>query len=103
MYKNVTYSVHELFDRAWSTPILQLARENGVSDVALSKACRKAGISLPRAGTGQSPTRSALRSPPRRTLPNQLRFEYWTGRCFRRRRPKRQTSQSHQNSLCRPS
>lgn len=43
MYKNVTYSVHELFDRAWSTPVLQLAREIGVSDVALSKACKEGG------------------------------------------------------------
>ncbi|MBX6689174.1 hypothetical protein I8746_06145 [Pseudomonas sp. USTB-Z] len=50
MYKIVTYPVRELFDRVWTTPVLQLARQIGVSDVALSKACRKAGILLPRRG-----------------------------------------------------
>lgn len=50
MYKIVTYPVRELFERVWTTPVLQLAREIGVSDVALSKACRKAGILLPRRG-----------------------------------------------------
>lgn len=50
MYKNVTYPARELFDRIWKTPVLQLAREIGVSDVALSKACRKACISLLRRG-----------------------------------------------------
>lgn len=50
MFKNVSYTARDLFDRVWSTPVLQLAREIGVSNVALRKACRKAGISLPRRG-----------------------------------------------------
>ncbi|MNJ07497.1 hypothetical protein D3C77_15950 [compost metagenome] len=63
MYKNVTYPVRELFDRVWSTPVLQLAREIGVSDVALSKACRKAGISLPRRGHWAKPEEKRPKRP----------------------------------------
>ncbi|MFA7894881.1 hypothetical protein [Pseudomonas putida] len=67
MYKNVTYTVHQLFERVWETPVLQLAREIGVSDVALSKACRKAGISLPRRGHWAKPE---AKRPPKPEPPN---------------------------------
>ncbi|MDU9027638.1 hypothetical protein [Pseudomonas mediterranea] len=63
MYKNVTYSVRELFDRAWSTPVLRLAQEIGVSDVALSKACKKAGIPLPRRGYWAKPDEKRPKKP----------------------------------------
>ena len=50
MYKVVSFTAQELFDRVWKTPVLKLAQEIGVSDVGLAKACRKAGIPLPSRG-----------------------------------------------------
>ncbi|WP_340146384.1 hypothetical protein [Pseudomonas poae] len=69
MYKNVSFTARELFDRAWSTPVLRLAREIGVSDVALSKACRKASISLPPRGHWAKPAenRPSKPAPPNST------------------------------------
>ena len=55
MYKIVTFTPGELFDKAWETPVLKLAQEIGISDVALSKACRKAGIALPPRGHWAKP------------------------------------------------
>lgn len=55
MYKIVTFTPRELFDKAWETPVLKLAHEIGISDVALSKACRKAGIALPPRGHWAKP------------------------------------------------
>ncbi len=48
--KTVTYSRSDLFDLVWSVPLLKLAKDIGVSDVALSKACRRVGIPLPGRG-----------------------------------------------------
>ncbi|QTD32713.1 hypothetical protein [Pseudomonas fluorescens] len=56
MHKIVTFTPSDLFDRAWETPVLKLAQEIGISDVALSKACRKAGIALPPRGHWAKPT-----------------------------------------------
>lgn len=50
MYIYIRFSIAELFDKVWQKPALQLAQEIGVSDVALGKACRKAGIPLPGRG-----------------------------------------------------
>ena len=55
MYKIVTFSPRELFDKVWETPVLKLAQEIGISDVALSKACRKAGLPLPPRGHWAKP------------------------------------------------
>ncbi|MGF6222002.1 hypothetical protein [Pseudomonas sp. YL-218 TE3947] len=55
MYKIVNFTPSELFDKAWETPVLKLAQEIGISDVALSKACRKAGIALPSRGHWAKP------------------------------------------------
>ncbi|MNC13244.1 hypothetical protein D3C75_609810 [compost metagenome] len=55
MYKIVNFTPSELFDKAWETPVLKLAQEIGISDVALSKACRKAGIALPPRGHWAKP------------------------------------------------
>jgi len=45
-----SFSRKELYDLVWSRPGREIAKEVGVSDVALSKACRKANI--PRPGLG---------------------------------------------------
>lgn len=50
MYKTVSFTRAEMFERVWATPLLQLAKEIGVSDVALGKACRRAKIPLPGRG-----------------------------------------------------
>lgn len=57
MHKIVTCTLRELFDKTWEIPVLRLARETGVSDVALAKACRKAGIALPGSGYWAKPER----------------------------------------------
>lgn len=44
------YGREELFDLIWSKPIQQLAKEFGMSDVALAKKCKAVGI--PRPGRG---------------------------------------------------
>ena len=50
MYKQVEFTREELHAKVWPQPLLAIAREIGVSDVALGKACRKAKIPLPGRG-----------------------------------------------------
>lgn len=50
MCRHVEFTREELFDKVWKTPVLKLAREIGISDVALAKACRKANIPFPARG-----------------------------------------------------
>lgn len=50
MYKTVKFSRAELLRKVWETPILKLARDIGISDVGLAKACRKAKVPLPSRG-----------------------------------------------------
>jgi hypothetical protein len=50
MYKQVQFTREELHAKVWAQPLLVIAREIGVSDVALGKACRKAKIPLPGRG-----------------------------------------------------
>jgi hypothetical protein len=52
MYTFVSFNVGELFEK-WQTPMVKLAHEIGVSDFAVAKACRKAGIPLPAWPLGQ--------------------------------------------------
>ncbi len=63
MYKTVSFPAQELFEQVWSTPVLALAREIGVSDVALGKACRKAGIAVPRRGHWAKPAAKRPKKP----------------------------------------
>ncbi len=59
----------ELYDLVWSQPIQRLAKQFGISDVALAKTCRRAEIPVPKRGywaksqAGKKVTRIAL--PPR--------------------------------------
>jgi len=50
MYKQVEFTREALHKMVWERPVLAIAKEVGVSDVALAKACRKAGIPLPNRG-----------------------------------------------------
>lgn len=63
MYKMVSFPALELFEKVWSTPVLTLAREIGVSDVALGKACRKAGIAVPSRGRWAKPATKRPKKP----------------------------------------
>lgn len=50
MHKTIEFQREELFAKVWAVPLLKLAQSIGVSDVALAKACRRAGIPLPGRG-----------------------------------------------------
>lgn len=50
MYKLVEFTREELHAKVCALPLLAIARETGVSDAALGKACRKVKISLHHSG-----------------------------------------------------
>ena len=50
MYRQKEFSRYELYRLVWERPVLSVAKEIGVSDVEVAKACRKAGIPLPSRG-----------------------------------------------------
>jgi hypothetical protein len=43
----------KLYEEVWSTPMVQLAKRYGISDVGLAKVCRKLGIPVPGRGYWQ--------------------------------------------------
>ena len=55
MYVEKSFTPQQLFEMVWERPVLIIAKEIGVSDVGLSKACRKAGITLPTRGHWAKP------------------------------------------------
>lgn len=48
--ETITLTRTELYQRVWSTPVARLAREFGISDVALAKLCRRRNIPRPPRG-----------------------------------------------------
>src|SRR6185312_3983874 len=62
----LTLTRQELYELAWSKPMVELARDFGISDVALAKRCRTLRIPVPgrgywaRVDAGQAPRRPAL-------------------------------------------
>ena len=66
MYKQVSFTREELFARVWTVPVLKLAQEIGVSDVAIAKACRRYGIPTPARGFW---AKSEMKRPKRPKLP----------------------------------
>ncbi|WMY87533.1 hypothetical protein QR297_12055 [Pseudomonas shirazica] len=71
MYVEKTFTPQQLFEMVWERPVLIIAKEIGVSDVGLSKACRKAGITLPTRGHWAKPVSKRPRrpKPPASTTP----------------------------------
>jgi hypothetical protein len=63
----LTLSREDLYELVWSKPMLELAKDFGLSDVALAKRCRKLGIPVPGRGywarveAGQTPRQPRLR------------------------------------------
>lgn len=64
---DLTLSREDLYELVWSKPMVELAKDLGMSDVALAKRCRKAGVPVPgrgywaRVAAGQEPYRPKLR------------------------------------------
>jgi hypothetical protein len=64
--KPIILSRDDLYELAWSKPILELAKDFGISDVGLAKRCKRLGIPLPgrgywaRVDAGQTPYRPKL-------------------------------------------
>ncbi len=56
-----------LYEQVWSQPLIDLAKQYGLSDVGLAKICRKLKIPLP--GRGYWAKHKAGRIPPRPSLP----------------------------------
>ena len=63
---DLTLSREELYELVWSKPMVELAEDFGLSDVALAKRCRKVGVPVPgrgywaRVAAGQEPRRPKL-------------------------------------------
>jgi len=45
-----TLTREQLYDLIWSEPMQRLARQIGISDVAIAKHCRKLGVPVPERG-----------------------------------------------------
>jgi hypothetical protein len=64
--KPITLSRDDLYELVWSKPMMELAKDFGISDVALAKRCRRLGIPVPgrgywaRVDAGQTPYRPKL-------------------------------------------
>lgn len=50
MAETVTLTREELYEAVWRTPIVRLAAEFGISDVALAKTCRRMNVPRPPRG-----------------------------------------------------
>lgn len=75
MYTLVSFTVAELFEKVWQTPMIKLAHEIGVSDVAVAKACRKAGIPLPGRGHWAKSEKQRQRKPKPPQVEDDVRFQ----------------------------
>ncbi|MBV6659791.1 hypothetical protein KV572_02540 [Pseudomonas yamanorum] len=75
MYTFVSFTVEELFEKVWQTPMVKRAREIGVSDVAVAKACRKAGIALPGRGHWAKSEKQRQRKPKPPQIEGNVRFQ----------------------------
>lgn len=49
-YETTTYRRDELYKQVWARPMREVAREYGISDVALANACRKLNVPRPSRG-----------------------------------------------------
>jgi hypothetical protein len=64
--KPITLSREDLYELTWSKPMSELAKDFGISDVALAKRCERLGIPVPgrgywaRVDSGQNPYRPKL-------------------------------------------
>ncbi len=80
--KRFIYKREELYDQVWATPMSELAKSHGISDVALAKICKKLGV--PRPGRGywaRKSARAKVKKKPLRVLKKgeleEYRIERW--------------------------
>lgn len=66
-HESVTYSRDVLYEQVWAAPVRDVAKQYGVSGVALAKTCRKLAVPLP--GRGYWAIRRAGKAPPTPKLP----------------------------------
>jgi len=50
-----TLTREQLYDLVWSEPMQRLAKQIGISDVAIAKHCRKLGVPVPERGHWNKP------------------------------------------------
>jgi len=62
-----TFTREDLYERVWTTSVVQLAKEFGISDVGLAKACKRHDI--PRPPLGYWAKKVVGKAPPRPPLP----------------------------------
>lgn len=75
MYTFVSSTVAELFEKVWHTPMVKLAQDIGVSDVAVAKDCRKAGIPMPGRGHWAKSEKQRQRKPKPPQVDGKVRFQ----------------------------
>lgn len=71
-----TFTRQQLYDLVWQTPMRKLAASFELSDVALAKHCKKAGIPLP--GLGYWAKKEADKAPPQPPLPQRALAQHDT-------------------------
>jgi hypothetical protein len=49
-YRTIEWNRDKLYEAVWKRPAVQLAKEHGISDVALAKICKK--LKVPKPGPG---------------------------------------------------
>jgi hypothetical protein len=82
LHETVVYRRDELYSLVWSTPVRDVARNYGVSDVALAKICRRLNIPVPgrgywaRVAAGQRLKRRPL-APLKKGEPDEIRVRRW--------------------------
>lgn len=74
MYTLVRFTVAELLEKVWGMPMVKLAHDIGISDVAVAKVCRKAGIPLPGRGDGAKSEKQLQRKPKPPAVEGKVRF-----------------------------
>ena len=63
----LTLTREELYELVWSKPMVELAKDFGISDVAVAKRCRRVGVPVPgrgywaRVAAGQTPRQAPLK------------------------------------------
>lgn len=75
MYTLVTFTIAELFEKLWETPMVKLAQDIGVSDVAVTKACRKVGIPHPGRGYWAKQEKQRPRKPKLPAIEGVIQFQ----------------------------
>ena len=61
MAEDIVISREELYQLVWSKPVAKIAKEFGISDVAIAKICKK--LNIPKPGLGYQAKKQFVRRP----------------------------------------